>query len=87
MWKYGLIRIDYPGLWETDGHYCELVELYADVDGEYTSFSKARINSIKELQNAFNDVSRDGINEWFAENGEFKWDKKDKFWNWTKNKK
>ena len=37
MWKYGLIKVDYPDLWETD-EYCELVELYRDNDGNYTSF-------------------------------------------------
>ena len=85
MWKYGLIKIDYPGLWENDEN-CELVELYKDGNGNYTSFTRARIKSLKELQNAHRDVSRDGINTWFAENGTFEWDSSDKFWIWHKNK-
>jgi hypothetical protein len=85
MWKYALIEIDFPDLWETtDGKYCELVELYRDTNGQYTSFSKANVHSLKELENAFNDVQKDGVNTWFAKNGEFEWDKEDKFWDWTK---
>jgi len=85
MWKYGLIKIDYPDLWEADGHYCELVELYADADNNFTSFCKARINSPKELENAYSDIKRDGINTWFSDNGIFSWNREDKFWDWIKN--
>ena len=83
MWKYGLIKINYPDLWETD-EYCELVELYKDGEGGYTSFSKARINSFEELQTAYVDISRDGINTWFSENGIFTWNSEGKFWEWEK---
>lgn len=85
-WKYALIKIDYPGLWETDGDYCELVELYLDDNNEYTSFCKARVNSLEELENAIKDVKRDGINTWFSDNGVFSWRKEDKFWDWKRNK-
>ena len=87
MWKYGLIKIEYPGLWETDGDYCELVELYSDKDGNYTSFCEANIHSLEELESAYKDAKKDGVNEWFAESGEFTWDKEEKFWSWTKNDK
>ena len=88
MWKYALIEIDFPDLWDADdGKYCELVELYQDVDGRYTSFCKTNIHSLKELENAHTDVNRDGVNTWFAENGEFIWNREDKFWSWTKNNK
>ena len=86
MWKYGLIKIDYPDLWEDD-EYCELVELYKDADGNYTSFSKARIKSFKELSSAYAEVLRDGVNTWFAENGKFDWDSESKFWTWTRDRK
>tara|TARA_R110000824_G_scaffold24884_20_gene87180 strand:+ start:221 stop:493 length:273 start_codon:yes stop_codon:yes gene_type:complete len=85
MWKYGLIKIDYPGLWEID-EYCELVELYKDSNGDYASFTMARIKSLKELQNAYDDVFKDGVNTWFADNGTFEWDSAEKFWVWQKNK-
>jgi hypothetical protein len=84
FWKYALIEINYPDLWEADDKYCELVELYEDSSGQYTSFSKASVHSLKELEDAFNDVQKDGVNTWFAKNGEFKWDKEDKSWDWTK---
>lgn len=83
MWKYGLIKIEYPDLWETE-EYCELVELYEDSDGNYTSFSKARIKSFEELQQAYSDVSTDGINNWFAKNGTFEWNAENQFWDWEK---
>lgn len=84
MWKYGLIKIDYPDLWETE-EYCELVELYKDNKGDYTSFSRARIKSIEELEQAYSDIRIDGVNEWFADNGTFKWNIEEKFWDWEKN--
>jgi hypothetical protein len=83
MWKYGLIKVDYPDLWETD-EYCELVELYRDNDGNYTSFSKARIKSFKELEEAYADVMSDGVNNWFAENGTFEWNSEEQFWDWKR---
>ena len=82
-----MVEIDFPGLWEADsGKFCELVELYRDSDGQYTSFSKTNIHSLKELEDAHSDVKRDGINTWFSENGIFTWNSEDKFWNWKRNK-
>jgi hypothetical protein len=85
MWKYALIKIEFPGLWENEDH-CELVELYKDNVGEYSAFSKASIKSLKQLEAAYMDVLNDGINNWFSENGVFEWNSTDKFWNWSKNK-
>jgi len=85
MWKYAMIKIDFPGLWEAEDH-CELVELYKDNTGEYTAFSKARIKTFKELEAAYVDVLKDGVNNWFAENGVFEWNSDNEFWDWTKNK-
>lgn len=84
MWKYALIKIEFPGLWENEDH-CELVELYKDNTGEYTAFSKANIKTLKQLEDAYTDVLKDGVNNWFAENGVFKWNSDNKFWDWTKN--
>ena len=75
MWKYALIKIEFPGLWENEDH-CE----------EYSAFSKASIKSLKQLEAAYMDVLSDGINNWFSENGVFEWNSTDKFWNWSKNK-
>jgi len=83
MWKYGMIKINYPDLWEREQH-CEIVELFQDSDGRYTSFTKARINSFEELENMYEQISRDGINTWFSENGIFSWNSEDKFWDWEK---
>ena len=85
MWKYALIKIDHPDLWESEEH-CELVELYKDNTGEYMSFSRPHINTLKELEFAYMDVLTDGINTWFTENGAFDWNTEEKFWDWTKNK-
>ena len=85
MWKYGLIKIDYPDLWETPDGYCELVELYEDTSGNYTSFCQAHIHSLEEFNRAHSDIQKDGINTWFSENGIFSWDSEVKFWNWKKN--
>ena len=84
MWKYALIKIDYPDLWEGEGDYCELVEVYQDSQGQFTSFNEVRIHSIEELEKAYNDAKRDGVNTWFSDNGIFTWDKKDKCWSWRK---
>ena len=83
MWKYGMIKVDYPDLWEKEKH-CEIVELYEDNEGKYTSFTKARINSFEELTAAYTDILRDGVNTWFSENGIFTWNSEDKFWDWQK---
>ena len=87
MYKYGLIKIDYPDLWEDEDGYCELVELYLDSEGNYTSFCAARINSMKELDSAYQTIKKDGINTWFSENGIFSWNSEENSWDWKKNEK
>ena len=84
MWKYGLIKIEYPDLWEDKDGYYELVELYENAEGDYDSFCRARINSLEELENAYNDIKKDGPNIWFTENGVFSWNSEEKFWDWKK---
>ncbi|MAG27669.1 hypothetical protein CMI47_19230 [Candidatus Pacearchaeota archaeon] len=74
-WKYGLIKVGV----EDEGTELEkqinlLVELYPLGDnGEYTSFCKARIQTLEELQNAQSDIERDGTSTWFYDNGTFTW--------------
>lgn len=77
-WKYGLMLVSKEGAEEVS----ELVELYADEDGNYTSYCRARINSIEELQAATRDIERNGVYTWFYDNGEFSWDQDDRFWRW-----
>ncbi len=48
-----------------------LAEIYT-VEGE-VMFSKASIMSPEELAMAYRDVTRDGVNRWFYDNGEFEW--------------
>tara|TARA_Y100000034_G_C6884353_1_gene405823 strand:- start:978 stop:1355 length:378 start_codon:yes stop_codon:yes gene_type:complete len=95
-WKYGLIKIKHPSILDTlvdsesnfiiNDDYCELVELYMSEDGKYNSFCKTRINSVEELIAAHNDIIKDGVNTWFAENGTFSLDKDSKSWNWELSK-
>ena len=85
MWKYGLIKIEYPDLWENEDGYHELVELYENANGDYDSFCHANINSLEELENVYSDIKRDGVNTWFMENGTFEWNSDEKCWDWKKN--
>ena len=88
-WKYGLIKVSI----EDEGTDIEeqlnlLVELYPlGENGEYTSFCKANPQSIEWLQKAQKDIERDGINEWFYDNGVFTYNMCDKCgegsWDWT----
>lgn len=90
-WKYALIKV---AVEDKGTDYEEqinlLVELYPlGDDGEYDSYCRARIQSLEDLQNAQADVGRDGINEWFYDNGTFTWAVcKDSFkgeWDWEPN--
>tara|TARA_R100000458_G_C8087210_1_gene119449 strand:+ start:270 stop:539 length:270 start_codon:yes stop_codon:yes gene_type:complete len=85
MWKYALIKIEHEDLWESE-EYCELVELYqSEPGGDYTSFSQAHLDSVERVKKAYEDVTRDGVNTWFAENGKFDWCHDQKFWDWIPN--
>ena len=81
-YKYGLIKVEYKGL---EDNYCELVEIsFEPSSKEYSSFRKARLCSIEDLKNAYEDCLDSGINYWFAKNGVFS--KSDNgFWEWTRN--
>ena len=99
-WKYGLIKIEHPSIEEDN--FCELVELYAcdsqdqyisynsgyasETDRVFNAFCRARIHSIEELSDAYNDAMKDGINTWFSENGKFS-RTEDGFWDWERNGK
>jgi hypothetical protein len=62
-----------------------LVELYQQLeDAEYTSFStKPFVDDITSLSNALADVSRDGFNTWFYDNGTFTWNDNENDWDWS----
>tara|TARA_R110000744_G_scaffold13402_7_gene39010 strand:- start:574 stop:873 length:300 start_codon:yes stop_codon:yes gene_type:complete len=92
-WKYGLIKV---AIEDEGADYEEqinlLVELYPLGDnGEYSSFCLARVQSIEEIQNAQKDIERDGINEWFYDNGVFEWKVCSNCtqgdWDWTRSKR
>lgn len=81
-WKYAMIKVK-----EAHGEdVCELVELYQSDDGEYKSFSKPFLTAPDDLELAWRDVSRDGINTWFFDNGNFTWNTKESFWDYKENK-
>ena len=72
-WKYALILGDKTDECP-DGHKpsCFLAEVYdLDNDGHYETFCEAKIESIEELQKAYADAMKDGINRWFYKNGKF----------------
>jgi hypothetical protein len=79
-WKYGLILVLKDETDSEDDEY-ELVELFQNEEGNWSSFCKAHIHSMKELEHAHEDVQRDGPNKWFYENGVFTPDE-DNFWHW-----
>ena len=82
-WKYGLIKVA-DALPLVDRPECMLVELYDMEDnGEYNSYCKARINNPWALKCAAKDVERDGINEWFFNNGTFNYDHIEDSWIYT----
>lgn len=81
-WKYALIKIEHESI-ESD-NYCELVEVVfeAKVSNNILGFNRARITSVQELERAHEDVTSDGINTFFLDNGTFS-PSDDGFWSWT----
>lgn len=82
-WKYGMILIGWEGpggsilrepAEEGDEPLCQLVELYPNNDGLYNSYCPADLRTPEALKWAMQDVERDGINEWFFDNGSFSWE-------------
>ena len=94
-WKYGMILIargkytytdfegEGTGECEIEDDMCMLVELFSGDSGEYHSYSETSIDSPKELSRAHTDVSRDGVNTWFYENGTFTWNCNKEEWDYT----
>ena len=85
MWKYAMIMCRRGDFEEDPIHL--LVELH-DLHGSL-SYSDARLATPAELEMAYNDVKRDGVNHWFYDNGEFEWkccETTGVFrWHWQKN--
>ena len=69
---------------DIDKDVCELVELFQNDEGEYTSFSQPFLTHPHDLELALKDVKRDGINYYFYNNGTFAWQKDACFWDWKK---
>lgn len=89
LWKYGMIKVgvDHYGA-EGNEDICELAELFykeTEVGIRYESFSRPYLSSIEDLRNATRDVERDGIITWFWDNGTFRWNNTEYFWDWRKN--
>jgi len=80
-WKYGLILIA-KAQHEYEDDYCELVELYSDDDGKYTSFCTARTCTVDSLKLAAKDAEIDGINTYFYDNGTFEYNAMTNDWDW-----
>ena len=82
VYKYAmiLVYIDPDNKEET----CQLVEVCRDEgqDG-FTSFCRASLLNPKELERAAKEVSYDGVNKWFYENGIF-YKTHDGYWSWEK---
>jgi len=87
-WKFGMILVEVVE--ETGEEICELVELYAiDKEDEYAMYCKARIMCPGDLELAYQDIKKDGVNRWFYENGTFKFEMDDdlgeRSWDWEPN--
>jgi hypothetical protein len=82
-WKYGLIKVagEDPLTAEPE---CMVVELY-DIEkhDEYTSYCLAHLDSLFSLKLAVKDIERDGVNEYFYNNGSFKYDSVKGTWIYT----
>ncbi len=88
-WKYAMIKVAEEYDLETDEiieDICELVELYQDSTGNWTSFCRPSLTSVECLNIATVEVMRDGVNTWFWENGRFSWSMQERFWDWTPKK-
>ena len=84
-WKYGLVKVlvRYEDT-EFEEQINMLVELYPlGENGEYDAFCKADLRSLKELDMARGDIIRDGVNNYFFDNGTFVWDDEEKDWDWA----
>ena len=83
-WKYAMILIQKEKS-EHEDEVCELVEVFQNEAGEYTSFSKPFLSCINDLNLAHKDVNADGVNCYFYDNGTFAWSDEYCFWDWKKN--
>ena len=86
IWKYSMIKVAEDFNLETNEvteDICELVELYQDIEGNWTSFCRPSLTSPECLSIAMVEVMKDGINTWFWENGRFSWSMQEKFWDWS----
>lgn len=61
---------------------CELVEIYQNPLGDWTYYCRPSITSFEMLKKAVSDITRDGTNTWFWDNGNFVWSMEEKFWDW-----
>jgi len=79
MWKYSLILQHRCPFEEED--FCEVVEIYQTSPQEesedfdtYTSYGSSDLMSLEELERAYLDVKKDGVNTYFYDTIGFYWD-------------
>ena len=77
-WKYAMIKVSES----PSGDVCWLVEIFKDENGSYSTYIPVRLMSIKEVEAAYLDVKRDGVNYYFWNNGKFRWSKEHNEWMW-----
>jgi hypothetical protein len=85
-WKYGMIKVAEEINLESNEvveDICELVEIYQDGLGEWTSFCRPSVTCLETLNRLHKDINKDGVNTWFWENGTFAWSMEEKFWDWN----
>jgi len=85
-WKYGLIKVALDGPSFDTVQINMLVELYPlGKTGKYDTFCRASLQTLEDIEMAKRDIERDGINEYFFNNGTFKWvsGKEAHDWDWT----
>ena len=87
-WKYALVKVgteEWPEI-DVAEPICMLCEIYdLTGNGKFTAHCSARIQTPGDLKRAYDDVQRDGINEWFYNNGTFTYDHKTGHWNYKYN--
>ena len=85
-WKYGLIKVYDEPTFDTSQTNM-LVELYPlGEGGEYNTFCRAGLQTLEEIEMAKRDIERDGINEYFFNNGTFKWVPEKEDWEYQRKK-
>ena len=68
--KYAML-LTYEDLADSSNNKFIIVELQQDLHGNFTKILKPDLSTRKKIYDAYNDVSLDGVNRYFYDNGIF----------------